>query len=69
MIDYQKVFREIASEFNNAADCGEVASYIPELGKVNPGKSGIYLTTVQKHHYSFGGSTVINLLILNVVVI
>jgi len=56
IIDYQKIFREIASEFNDVDDCGKVASYIPELGKVDPTKLGIHLTTVQKSHYSFGDS-------------
>ncbi len=54
--DYQNIFREIVSEFKIADDCGEVATYIPELGKVDPEKLGIHLTTVQKFHYSFGDS-------------
>lgn len=55
-IDYQKIFCEIVSEFKDVDDCGEVATYIPELGKVDPKKLGIHLTTVQKFHYSFGDS-------------
>lgn len=55
-IDYQQIFREIVGEFEEADDCGEVASYIPELGNVDPGKLGIHLTTVQGDHYSFGDS-------------
>ena len=55
-IDYQQIFLEIASELKYADDCGEVATYIPELGKVDPKKLGIHLTTVEKVHYSFGDS-------------
>lgn len=53
-IDYQKIFREIVAEFKDTDDCGEIATYIPELGKVDPNKLGIHLTTVQKFHYTFG---------------
>ena len=55
-IDYQQIFREIASEFKDFDDCGKVASYIPELGKVDPEKMGIHLTTTQESHYYFGDS-------------
>ena len=55
-MDYQDIFREIVSEFDDVDDIGEVASYIPELSKVDPKKLGIHLTTVEKLHYSFGDS-------------
>lgn len=54
--DYNKIFSEIAAEFNDADDVGHVAAYIPELGKVNPNKLGMHLTTIDKKHYSFGDS-------------
>ncbi len=54
-IDYQKVFLEIASNLSNV-DGGEVASYIPELSKVDPNKLGIHLTTIHGHQYSYGDS-------------
>jgi len=54
--DYEQIFAEIASEFSDADDCGEVASYIPELGKVDPRKLGIHLTTVGGDHHAFGDS-------------
>lgn len=55
-IDYEKIFLEIVSEFKDVDDCGTVATYIPELGNVDPNKLGIHLTTVQKIHSSFGDS-------------
>jgi glutaminase len=55
-IDYKKIFSEIASEFSDIHDLGKIATYIPELGKVNPSKLGIHLTTVDNQNYSFGDS-------------
>ena len=55
-IDYQEIFREIVSGFTDADDRGDVAAYIPELGKIDPRKLGIHLTTVEQIHYSFGDS-------------
>lgn len=54
--DYGKMFREIVSEFTDDDNCGEVASYIPALGKIDPSKFGIHLTTVEESHHSFGDS-------------
>lgn len=55
-INYQKIFGEIVSKFKDSDDCGEVATYIPELGKVDPDKLGIHLTTVGGIHHSYGDS-------------
>ena len=55
-MDYQRIFEEINEEIKNDAPCGEVASYIPELGRVDPNKFGVHLTTVNGEHYSFGDS-------------
>jgi glutaminase len=54
--DYQRIFVEIVSELKDVDDSGEVATYIPELGNVDPAKLGIHLTTVEKTHFSFGDS-------------
>ena len=53
-IDYEKIFQEIATELTNVDDLGEVASYIPELGNVDPKKLGIHLVTIENNHYSYG---------------
>jgi glutaminase len=55
-IDYQKILLEITAEFTEADDIGKIATYIPELGKVNPAKLGIHLSTVDNQHYAFGDS-------------
>lgn len=56
IFDYQKIFNAIASDLKSIEDIGEVATYIPELARVNPNKLGIHLTTVHSQHYSYGDS-------------
>lgn len=53
-INYHHIFSEIASEFKEVDDLGAIANYIPELGKVDPTKLGVHLTTVDDQHYAFG---------------
>ena len=55
-IDYHHIFSEIASEFKEVDDLGAIANYIPELGKVDPTKLGVHLTTVDNQHYAFGNA-------------
>ncbi len=55
-MDYLKIFSEISKKLDAEASSGEVASYIPELGLVDPNKFGVHLTTVNEDHYSFGNS-------------
>ena len=40
--DYQALLAEIVTEVQAFEDCGVVASYIPELGNVDPDKLGIH---------------------------
>mgnify|MGYP001041462799 CR=1 FL=1 len=56
VIDYQKIFHHIVAGFKDDDDCGKVATYIPELAKVDPNKLGIHLTTVENNHFCFGDS-------------
>lgn len=55
-MDYQRIFSEMAAELEEMEDLGEVASYIPELGSVDPTKFGIHLTTIDNRHYCLGDS-------------
>lgn len=55
-INYQNIFQEIAEELGNMDDLGEVATYIPELAGVDPGKLGIHLATIENDHYYYGDS-------------
>ena len=53
--DYQQILEEVQ---RRQVDCtilpGEVANYIPELGKISPDKFGMHLSSVDKDEYSFG---------------
>jgi glutaminase len=55
-IDYQAILDAIAAELAGFEDAGQVASYIPELGRVNPDKFGVHLTTVEGEHFCLGDS-------------
>ena len=55
-MNYQKLFTEIAVELEKIEDIGKVASYIPELSKIDPHRFGIHLTTIDKQNYGLGNS-------------
>ena len=52
-INYNTLFFEIASEVVTVMP-GKIADYIPELGKVNPDKFGVCLTTLHHKYFKFG---------------
>ncbi|MDT0689449.1 glutaminase [Salegentibacter sp. F188] len=53
-MDYQKILDSINEEMSYRDVTGQVASYIPELAKVNPKKFGMHLYCGQNQHYGFG---------------
>ena len=53
-MEYQKLFIKINNDLQEFHDLGQVADYIPELGKINSNKFGVHLTTVDKQHFGFG---------------
>ncbi|MBF0232748.1 MAG: glutaminase [Desulfamplus sp.] len=55
-MNYQRIFSEMAVEFENIDDLGNVATYIPELANVDPDKFGIHLITTDNQHYALGDS-------------
>lgn len=55
-MEYQKILLQIQEELNHYDVYGEVASYIPELAKVDPKKFGMYLSCVDKGNFEFGDS-------------
>jgi glutaminase len=55
-MNYKKLFSEIPAKLKHLDDKGKVASYIPELGNVDPTKFGIHLTTVDNKNFSLGDS-------------
>ncbi len=55
-MNYQQVLDEIWQEVASLPPEGEVASYIPELAKVNPNAFGAHLCDVSGGHYAIGES-------------
>ncbi|HSI70369.1 MAG TPA: glutaminase [Gillisia sp.] len=55
-MEYQEVLDNIHEELSHRDIYGEVASYIPELAKVDPKKFGMHLYKGKGEHYSFGDS-------------
>lgn len=56
-MNYQEILDKIHHELSHYDVYGEVASYIPELAKVDPKKFGMHLYKGVSEHYSFGDST------------
>jgi glutaminase len=55
-MQYKKLFTELEKECSNIENKGRSASYIPELGNVDPDKFGIHLTTIENKNFSMGDS-------------
>lgn len=55
-MDYQKIINEIYTQVQTEENKGKVASYIPELKKVNSSKFGINLSTLSSNTFSVGDS-------------
>lgn len=53
-MDYQSIIQSIATHTSNLPTHGKVASYIPELGKVDPDKFGVCLQTLDQRKYQAG---------------
>ena len=51
---YKAIIEEIYSKLKSEDNTGKVASYIPELAKVDPAKFGICLTTINQTHHGIG---------------
>ncbi|MEK6155260.1 glutaminase [Flavobacteriaceae bacterium 3-367] len=56
MIDFQRILNEILGDLSTAKDRGTVASYIPELAKIDINKFGIHLIDDAGNEYSSGNS-------------
>jgi glutaminase len=53
-IDYKKILNSIYADVGAMDNKGEVASYIPELEKVDPNKFGVYFFCETKDEYGLG---------------
>lgn len=55
-MDYGKIIAEMAAHMRTLENSGKVASYIPELGVIDPAKFGLHLTTIDQQNYGLGDS-------------
>lgn len=55
-MDYQGILNIIQNKVKASEQAGEVASYIPELAKVNSDKLGMHLSSVIGQEFCFGDS-------------
>lgn len=55
-MDYQAILNVIQKEFSPTKDMGKVASYIPQLSKIDPLKFGVYLYCQDGTSFEFGDS-------------
>ena len=55
-MDYQKIIEEIVVELKSVPHKGEVASYIPELKKVDPSQFALNIHTISGEDFSLGVS-------------
>ena len=53
-MNYKEIFDQVCNEICDAPPFGEVASYIPELAKVDPDQFAVHLLTVNEASFSFG---------------
>ncbi len=53
-MDYQLAIEKVYSQISCAENIGEVATYIPELGCVDPAKFGVSLTTLKNESFGIG---------------
>lgn len=55
-MNYSQILKEVQEEVNAQQLGGKIATYIPELAKVNPDCFGMHLTCVDGQHFAFGDS-------------
>ncbi|KYG76998.1 L-glutaminase [Roseivirga ehrenbergii] len=53
-MEYKQAFSNTCDFLSKINDPGKVASYIPELGSVDPNKFGVHLTTINGESFSHG---------------
>ncbi|GEQ86281.1 glutaminase [Patiriisocius marinistellae] len=58
MPNFQQIINRIHSDLKATKNTGEVADYIPELGKVDGEKFGIYLNNIHGDNYEVGDTQV-----------
>lgn len=57
VMDYKKIITELYSEIKDIEDTGQLATYIPELAKVDPNNFGIHIMTKDNLEFGIGNYT------------
>lgn len=57
MLDYQDILNDIHASLSEGENTGEVATYIPELAKVDKNKLGIHLHLITGENFSVGDAS------------
>lgn len=55
--EIQEIFETIISDINTGSNPGKIATYIPELGNVDPSKFGVALTDIDGNTITAGDAT------------
>ena len=53
-MDYKAIIETVYNNIKGIKDLGEIATYIPELAKVDPNKFGVHLCTIDGFEYGVG---------------
>jgi len=53
-MNFEDLIRDVYQKIKNIEDKGEMASYIPELSKVNPNNFGVHISTINKVNFGIG---------------
>ena len=53
-MNYQEIIDQIFQDIIAQENIGDVASYIPELSKIDPNQFGICLNTIEKEEFGIG---------------
>ena len=53
-MNFEELIRDVYHQIANMEDQGEVASYIPELAKVDPANFGVHISTIDHRHFGSG---------------
>lgn len=54
IMNFENLIRDIYQKLKNIEDPGEIASYIPELSKVDPTNFGIHISTINQSNFGIG---------------
>ncbi|MXV37887.1 glutaminase [Flavobacteriaceae bacterium Ap0902] len=53
-MDFEDIIKRAYQSVENLENKGQLASYIPELARVDPTKFGVHISTLKGYHYGFG---------------